>query len=302
MPATSLEGPAVRPHQVLFGKLGGGERPVVGLALERADAVVLVGGEQVPAHVRFGEVQTVDVLRLLDAQARIALGQQEVAVPDPRRPPVRHEVDLVPRVLAPCRLDRGLGHPTFLPATGCELSAEVTPCSNGAHQRSLLRPRLDRLPDPRLRRPRQRAARHLGGTRARQVQGARAQGGAPRRGRLLVVQRRRERASRRPHRHRRPVVPRLRTGGRELRVDAPGELRHQGAPRRHGHRRDVPPGALPERHPARGEDLRLRARAPGRVRPRLQRLAGRVLRRVRTVVSSARASCRRRASTTPSPR
>ena len=61
----------------------------------------------------------------------------------------------------------------------------------------------------------------------------------------------------------------------------PGKLRHQGAPRRHGHRRDVPPGAVPERDPARRQDLRLRARAPGRVRPRLQRLAGRVLRRLR---------------------
>ena len=115
----------------------------------------------------------------------------------------------------------------------------------------------------------------------REVQGPRAEGRAPRRGRLLVVQRRRERPPGRPHRHRRAVVPRLRARRRELRVDAAGKLRHQGAPRRHGHRRDVPAGALPERDPARRQDLRLRARAAGRVRARLQRLARRVLRGLR---------------------
>ena len=96
-----------------------------------------------------------------------------------------------------------------------------TVVSHGPEQPgSLLRPRIDRLPDPRLRRPRQRAARHLGGPGPGQVQGPRAQGRAPRRRRLLVVQRRREHAPGRPHRDRRSVLPRLRARGRQLRDHA----------------------------------------------------------------------------------
>ncbi len=107
--ADLVEGPAVRPHQVLLGDVTGRERPVIGLALERTDAVVLGGHEEVPPDVVLGEVEPVDVLRLLDAQARVALGEEQVAVPDPSRRRARHEIDPIVGVATPRRLD--LGHP-----------------------------------------------------------------------------------------------------------------------------------------------------------------------------------------------
>ncbi len=102
-----------------------------------------------------------------------------------------------------------------------------------------------------------------------------------RRGRLLVVRRRREHAPGRSHRHRRAVLPRLRARRRQLRDHAARLLRHQGPPRRHGRRRDLPPGAVPERHARSAPRSTATSPSSRCVRARVQRLARRVLRGLR---------------------
>ena len=105
-PRDLVERRRVGPHDVLLDRIDGRERPVGRGALERADREVERRLEELPVHVLDREVQTVDVLGLLDPDRMLALGEQEI--PEPRAGDdavVVPQVDLVVGVRGPGGLD-----------------------------------------------------------------------------------------------------------------------------------------------------------------------------------------------------
>ena len=91
----------VGPHRVLERRIRHRHRPVVGLALERADRVVVGRREVLPRDARLGEVELRRVVGLEDDQARVALREHALAEADAAAAPPRHEVDPVARVAGP---------------------------------------------------------------------------------------------------------------------------------------------------------------------------------------------------------
>ncbi len=98
---------AVGPDHVLEGRLRGRERPVVGLALEGADRVVVGRLEVLPGDGGLREVELGGVIRLVNDQAGVALGEHAAPEADAAPSPPRDEVDPIAREATPRGFDCG---------------------------------------------------------------------------------------------------------------------------------------------------------------------------------------------------